>query len=222
MAITIGDISSAGSSGTTLNFPHTIGATDEVIVLVYGAKGNNPSDTQIAPTIGGVAMTEAVSALGTGFHVRASIWYLLKTDFPGTGSYTVSVSATSAQYMHGATISLIGAEEQAPESTATQYISVSNTNFDTDISGTSDGALVVDMAATDSWSPLTPGAGQTEWFDLDWGLGTTGASYEYSAGGTVNMAWTKSNSNRTAHAIASFAEAGAGLAGKIPLPGFFF
>jgi len=193
-------------SGTN-SWSHTIGSGSNRLLVVCIAHENWTSDTVSGVTYDDVALTKAISKQeGANY---AEIWYLLETDLPSTGAYTVVVTFPNAfiDSVCGA-VSVDNVTQQAPEATA----SGSDTNTDTistNITTISKNAWLFDVLSVSDDTTSTPGSGQVERFDVHSGDtgGVTGvaSTKEVESTGLTSMSQTAAASQgRLAHCIVAF------------------
>jgi len=158
------------------------------------------------------AFTQWSGFSGFGYGVRSSIWYLLDTNIPTPGSYTLRITTSgTAAGLQASAILLRATKQEAPYSTAGTGTTVAANTISTNI-GTSphNEALLVDIDAAGAADITgTPGSGQTGVHELFNTYLNHFVSYKKAVlAGTHSMSWTfTGNANVQAHSIAAFAVA---------------
>ena len=198
---------SSTSTSSPMTFSHTIGGGDDRLLVVgIGIEGDSIDVTAV--TYNSVALTKAVDVVvGSSTQSLSELWYMLESDLPSTGSYTVSITASysSLTDIDAGGCSFTGAEQSAPEATASNSNSAQST-IQTGITTLSDGAWIIDSLAVGETGNSTPDGGQTERYDQAGGSSTNALSTEVDlTAGSETQGWTKSGANRLAHAVAAFA-----------------
>lgn len=137
---------------------------------------------------------------GTG-HRKASIWYLTL----GSGSAITSTIAVTFTSIVSTTFAGAGSFTNVDQSTP---IGNTNTTFGTGTSSSvsvssSANNAVVDVLAKRQQVTITPGANQSLIFSQNAASNVVGgASFEVATGSSVDMSWSWSGTNETAHAAA--------------------
>jgi hypothetical protein len=197
------------SGGLTLNFNHTIGSgSNRLLVVGISTRGNNRTDaTPTSVTYNGVAMTKAgdywADAIDTSFAVLTTIYYMLESSLPSTGSYQVSiVTPNNNQAIIAEAVSLANVKQQTPEASGTSRFTGSTTFSELSLTTLTDNAWITDHLATDGGSSTgTAGTGQVERADQH--LSNTGGFGSTRPCGTADPYrpnWTLSQQqNRGAH-----------------------
>ncbi len=200
---------------------HTIGGGSERMLLVcinsFDAFGGG---NVTGVTYNGVNMTkaagiqQAVSAV-----LRSEIWYMLEADLPAAGAYSVAATFTgSFTDSRCGSISLAGASQAAPESTATASQGSSAGSWSGNISSIADEAMMVDCVCGGNAATVTPTASQTErWDGNTANMGSSAFTFVKTPAGAKNLqgnftgtvgGWT--------HAMVSIAPGGGGPAAPEP------
>ncbi len=201
---------------TTLSFSHGIGGGENRILVVgIGAEDDSVADLEISSvTYDGVAMdlvAGSAAIAGTGWRMKTELYYLLESDLPASGTYTVVVTYTgNVPYKSCGAVSLAGVAQYAREAVQTN----SNTSFNsisTNITTLTDGAWLVDVVGCGNpGSFTTTEVGMVERWDIASGSSSAAAAtkpVEFAS--TATMGWEHSSSvNRLAHSVAAFAAAG--------------
>jgi hypothetical protein len=209
---------SISTSSNILTWNHTIGG-DENRVLVVGVQIEDP-DFSIpvvnSVSYNGVNLTRAESHVNTsGYAMHVSIWYLLESDLPVAGTYTVQVNLTrNVANIIGGGVSLYNVKQAAPEATAEQANDTALSSpyyFETGITTLTDGAWVVDAVGSGNGGNIfnTLNSGQLlRWGPTDGGSCTGAASTRpIATAGATSMKWELLNTNRQVHVLAAFAPA---------------
>jgi len=220
------DSASSATNGNvgSLTFSHAIGSgANRLLVVGVAIEECGTSRTVSGITYNTQALTKITSAeviSGSGCRSRAELWYLLEADLPSAGSYSVVVTASgSCDDLTAGSISLTDVAQQGPESSATNTNENQNT-ISTNITTSTDGAWIVDVAHCGNDSSFTANANQSErWDRTAWSSDGAGSTKLVASAGTTTMGWTNYGANRLSHAAAAFAPdtgcAGAGSAGNL-------
>ncbi|MFQ5908655.1 MAG: DUF2341 domain-containing protein [Thermoplasmata archaeon] len=213
-AIVFDAVSSASSTTSPLTFPHAIGSgSNRLLVVGIGIEGPTIGSTQVtAVTYNGVSLTQAINnTVGSGFEANAELWYMLESDLPLAGTYTVSITVPSADAVQAGAMSVSDAAQQAPEATASSDDGEAGDDWiETQITTVTDGAWIFDAVASgNAVSGFTPNTGQTERYDVTGASSAVGGGTESVAtAGIQTVNWTTdSGSNRITHALAAWAPA---------------
>jgi hypothetical protein len=210
-AIAFDAVSSDNSTTSPLTFSHTIGGgSNRLLVVGIGVEGPSVGSTHVtAVTYDGVSLTQAINnTVGTGFEANAELWYMLESDLPSAGTYTISITVPSGDAFQGGAISVSDAAQQAPEATASSDDGESGDDWiETQITTITDDAWIFDAVASGNGVSYTPNSGQTERYDV---LGSSssvaGGTLAVPTAGVQTVNWTTdSSSNRITHSLAAWA-----------------
>jgi len=208
-------VSSSSSSVTTsdtLSWSHTIPGGEHrglLVSIVQEDIGGLKSVSSV--TFNGYAL----SPCGVQNHQinQVSLWYLLDSDLPAAGTYTVTVtmSASTAGIL-GAAVSLHNVAQSAPEAFSGNIFNQA-TSFSSSIATLSPNALVVESLSTNGGNvSYTTDDGQTKHEEKT--VSGTGASLAVGSSvlsnvGTHTLGWTLSGidvpATRLIHVLSSFA-----------------
>lgn len=204
-------VDNAGVSSDAASFSFVLGGGSDRIV-VFGGATETADITNV--TFNGVGMT--FQTLATSTEVRVEFWYMKEAQLPVAGTYTIAVTGTAANSMHGAA-SFTGVDQTTPFSTPVTASGTASP-VTVDVTGTLTTDMVVDFAGIKDPGTVTIGAGQS----LGWNaLGTDVqgmGSREPGNGGTITMSWTMTASvgwATIAAALKAAAEAGGGGPGPL-------
>jgi Tfp pilus assembly protein PilX len=199
--------STASGAFNTLVFDHAVGSgSNRILVVCATTYVFNAALDVTSVTYDGVPMTPAVEQVAAGgiWYVNSEIWYMLDSDLPPSGTYSVVITASNNNDIHGAAVTLAGAAQQGPEATA-KSANVGSTSITT----VSDRAVAIDCMGAAPNRTHTPFAGQTEWCQTSIG----GSSHSTSrrlieTAGLDTLGWTfDSLPNIYPHVVAAFAPA---------------
>jgi len=212
---------SGSASGSPLDFTVTLqDYSSRVLGALISTRGSSASATAIDSVVldpGGLAinLTEAFTQYSGdgafGFGVRSSIWYLLDTDIPSLGSYTLRITSSGSAQVVATAILLRATKQEAPFADAgTGTVSASST-ISTNIStAPNNNVLIVDVDAGGGFDITgVAGSGQTLVNDLYASPLNHMSSYKTAvSSGTYSMSWSFSgNLNIQAHSVVAFAAA---------------
>jgi len=203
--------SNSTNSSWTLNWTHTIGGGENRILIVgLGAEDDRDTDlvvwsikynnVNMNPLLGS-SITE-----GTDFKMKTEIYYLLESDLPPSGSYTIAVMYSGEiTRICGGGISLANVAQEPAEAVDTNSTTWGN-NVSTDITTQTDGAWVVDIAGSGDPGTFTPtGIDMVEQFDVaSSGSSAAGSTRLVSSAGQVTMSWYNNSLSRMTHSVAAF------------------
>jgi len=192
MAIAHDNSGSNIGSTSPLTFSFTIGGGSNRMLIIGVAV--NGSAGSIGATFNGKSFTFARSAVGS--NLQMAVGYLLASELPAAGTYTVSVTFTGAIVGTGiaaGVTALTGAKQQAPQASEVNVLGPS-TSISTNITTLTNGAWLVDAIGVQdagSVSSVSPSAGQTQryqrnGFDVD----LAGSTKPIATAGATSTGWT--------------------------------
>jgi len=205
--------SNSTNSSWTLNWSHTIGGGENRI-LVVGLAGEDDSDNNLVVgsiRYNNVNMRSVIGSSITegepiGYKMKTELYYLLESDLPPSGSYTIAVVYSGeVTRICGGGISLVKVTQEPAEAVDTNSIT-SGRNISTDITTQTDGAWVVDVVGSSNVGVFTAtGTDMAEQFNIS-SLSSAGAGSTRSvpSAGTVTMSWYHPSISRMTHSVAAF------------------
>ena len=183
MAVVFDAASSATNSLVTLTYSHTVTTAANRLLIVT----MHESDSQVAivsATYAGVAMT-ALLAQNTSTVARTELWYLIA---PATGANDVVVVYADIFGHSSGAASFSGVNQTTP---------IGNTNTNSGqatvistVIASVVGNMVYDALGSHSNVTFTPGAGQTERFDINGDNGSDSAGSTEPGAASVTMSWS--------------------------------
>lgn len=202
------------ATGTTANpftFSYNIpSGTNRILFVLIESEATSGDVSTV--TYNGVTLTKAVDAVvGTTTLLNVEIWYLLETNLPASGSYTVSVTFTAAQaavVVCAMSVSGLKQNITEPEAINSTTNAAANTYISTSITTLTDNALVIDVVGSGnpvSWSCVSPSQRQFNLTSASTASGAGSTRIVHTAGQVTNGWTAASSSNRSAHAVACFA-----------------
>lgn len=188
------DASSGGKSNTPVNsitYSHTTSGSDRLLVVCVHYAGDNFSSV----TYNGVALTTALQQVVS--FITYGIYYLVA---PASGTHNVVVSNTGSysQTFISSSISFTGVDQSSPLDTTGSGTQSSSTSNTVTMTTTESNTVLVDMAfISEAGATMTPGSGQTEFYDDSTTNGQhIASSYKIvSSSGSNTMSYSKSGSN---------------------------
>ena len=153
--------SNSTNSSWTLSWTHTIGdGGNRILIVGLGAEDNRDTDlvvnrikynnVSMSPVLGS-SITE-----GTSYKMKTELYYLLESDLPPAGSYTIAVTYSGeVTRICGGGISLANVAQEPAEAVDTNSTTWGN-NVSTDIATQTDGAWVVDIAGSGDPGTFAP------------------------------------------------------------------
>jgi Divergent InlB B-repeat domain len=213
--ITKDAVSHAASTATTgvLSWQHTLGAGgSRAVVIAVGQTDTlaspDPSSVVTSVLFNGVYATPVPNSIisgGTSGSVQTQLFYLLESELPPAGTYTVTVNlAGSVAGVQAGAVSFIGVNQGPPEA----VVATRNTSGADLISATittlTNNAVVVDMVEDNNVAALTANTGQTVAWTGSATSGTGGSSTKaIPTAGPTTLGWAGSAS-RLAYSLAAF------------------
>ncbi|MHC4396902.1 MAG: carbohydrate binding domain-containing protein [Planctomycetota bacterium] len=213
--------SNSTDSSWSLSWTHTIGSGQNRILIV-GLAGEDNSDsnlTILSIKYNGVYLSPIVGSAiteGTGTKMKTELFYLLESDLPSSGSYTI-VATYSGEVTRicGGAISLANVSQQTAEAVDTNSIA-SGHDIATDITLGGSGMWVVDVVGGSNVGVFTTtGTDMVEQFNIS-SLASAGAGSTRSvtSAGQVTMSWYHPSTSRMTHSVAAFAPVNLNKAGN--------
>jgi len=204
----------SSASASTLSWTHTLGAgTNRAVVIAVGEADSVASPDQYATvtsvTLGGVYATplpNSVTYGGTSGMVQTQLFYILDSELPAAGTYTVQVNlAGSIAGISAGAISMFGVNQGPPEAVATNKNTAGANTLSSTITTLSNNAWVIDLIEDGDVAALTASSGQTQAWQAEAKTGTGASSYKQVAtAGSASMGWT-GTANRLAASLLDFA-----------------
>lgn len=208
--------SSTGTAGNTLSWQHVLGSGGSRAVVVAVAStdsGTSPDPSAVVSSVlfNGVYATPVPASVvfgGTSGNVQAQLFYLLESELPPAGTYTITVTLTgSVSGLQAGAISFVNVSQGPAEAVITHKDTSGANLISTAITTLTPNAVVVDVVEDNSVAVLTANAGQTAAWSASSTLGTGGSSYKFvPTAGSATLGWAGSAS-RLVHSLASFAPA---------------
>jgi len=143
---------------------------------------------------------------GTSYKMKTELYYLLESDLPPSGSYTIAVMYSGeVTRICGGGISLANVAQEPAEAVDTNSIT-SGHNISTDITTQTDGAWVVDVVGSSNVGSFTPtGIDMLEQFNVSSsGSSAAGGTRLAASAGPVTMSWYHPSTSRITHSVAAF------------------
>ena len=218
LQITQDAVSHAASTGaaSTLSWTHTLGGGSSRAVVIEVASVDSVASPDAnavvtSVTFNGVYATPVPNSLiygGTSGMVQAQLFYLLESELPPAGTYTVQVNlAGPIAGLTAGAISLVGVNQGPPESAVTHKDTSGADSISTAITTLTNNDWIVDVVTDNNATTLTASSGQTVAWRQSATTGTGGSSTEQvPTAGTVTLGWAGSAS-RLVHSLAAFAPA---------------
>ena len=223
-AITIDSTNGSTGGGSFLSFSHTIGAgPNRLLVVSVAVDASLPNSDVIAMTYNGVSMTQAIEhwAPPTGSVTSTEIWYMLDSDLPLAGSYTIAITTSgNTSEIRAGSVSVFGAAQQGPEATAFADDDTAATAISQTISTLTNGAWIFDCVASDQTTTFTEDPGQFEFFDAGVVHGAAGSYEEKTGAGSESLGWTVDGASlQMSYVLAAFAPAQLSYSVGVSWPG---
>ena len=199
------------SSSATISYTNANGSNK---LLVVGVSAQQPGGSVTSITYNGNSLTK-LGTISNSSQTRIEIWFLKS---PQVG--TANVVVTNSQSENGiiGVMSFAGVNQTTPFGT---LATAQGSGTTASVSASSAvGELVYSVVAFNNWSAsLTPGSGQTEYWDQTINSSVTGSGSTKAGAASVSMQWTSTNTNWTIGAVsikaASIAPAPIGLSVQV-------
>jgi len=216
--ITKDAVSHAASSGSasTLSWSHTLGAgSSRGLIIAVGETDSVASPDQYAVvssvTYNGIYATPLPNSVvygGTSGMVQTQLFYLLDSELPAAGTYTIQVTlAGSIAGISAGAVSLFGVNQGPPEVVTTNKNTSGADLITSSITTLTNNAWIVDVVEDGDVATLSADSGQTIAWQAEATSGTGGSSTEAVAtAGATSIGWT-GTANRLAESILDFAPA---------------
>ncbi len=194
--ITIGNITSSSTTTlSTINLSHTIAAGENRLLMVGISLRSN---TVLNVTYAGTAMTLE----GTLTNGSNAIIYVYRLINPPVGTANISATLNGIP-SNGAVIGGINYYGVNPITPFGGFASAKAKSAAPTVNVPSDaGDLIFNVVSVKNTSALTPGAGQTERWDIASGQIRGGVSTKVGTVGTTSISWTSGSGNWAIGAIA--------------------
>ncbi len=201
------------AAASTLSWQHVLGSgINRSVVIAVGAADSiaspDASSVVTSVTFNGVYATPVPGSLvytGTSGNVQSQLFYVLESELPASGTYTIQVNlAGSVAGISAGAVSLIGVSQGPAEAVITNKNGSGANLLSTTITTLTNNAWVVDLLEDGDVATLTANPGQTIAWQASAALGTGGSSTEAVAtAGPVSIGWT-GNANRLVQSLAAF------------------
>jgi polygalacturonase len=213
--ITLDAVSHGASTGSasTLSWTHVLGSgSSRAVIIAVGEADSVASPDQYAVVtsvlFNGVYATPIPNSLiygGTSGMVQTQLFYLLASELPAAGSYTVQVNlAGSIAGISAGAVSLFGVNQGPAEAVVANKNTTGADLITSSITTLTNNAWIIDAVEDGDTAVLSANTGETLQWQAEAKLGTGGSSTEAVAtAGTVSYGWTGS-ANRLAESLASF------------------
>lgn len=218
LAITTDAVSHGVSKGSasSLSWTHVLGAgANRAVIIAVGQTDTlaSPDASSVVTSVlfNGVYATPVPNSViygGTSGSVQTQLFYLLDSELPAAGSYTVTVNlAGSVAGVQAGAVSFFGVQQGGPEAVVTHRDTTGADLISTTITTLTNNDVVVDGVEDNNVAVLTANAGQTVAWTGSASTGSGGLSFKLApTAGAVTMGWAGSAS-RLAHSVAAFAPA---------------
>jgi len=212
--ITQDAVSHGASTGTasTLSWQHALGAGgSRAVVIAVGQTDTlaspDPSSVVTSVLFNGVYATPVPNSIvygGTSGSVQTQLFYLLESELPAAGTYTVTVNlaGTVAGIQAGA-VSFINVNQAGPEAVVIHKDTSGADLISTAITTLTNNAVVVDVVEDNNVAALTANPGQTVAWTASAALGSGGSSVKFTpTAGSTTLGWAGSASRLTQSLVA--------------------
>jgi polygalacturonase len=213
--ITQDAISHAGSTGTaasSVSWQHTLGTgTNRAVIIAVGSADStaSPDASAVVTSVlfNGVYATPVPNSLiygGTSGMVQTQLFYLLDSELPAAGTYTVQVNlAGSIAGLSAGAVSLFGVNQGGPDAVAASKATTGVDAISTSITTVTNNDWILDVVEDNNVTALTANSGQTALWTQTAPLGTAGSSVKQLAtAGTTTLGWAGSASRLTESLVA--------------------
>ncbi|MBK8564660.1 MAG: cadherin-like domain-containing protein [Saprospiraceae bacterium] len=181
------------SSSATISYNNTSGANK---ILMVGVAAQQPNASVTSITFNGSALTK-LGNISNPSQSRIEIWYLKS---PPVGTFNVLVNNSNSDNGVIGVMAFSGVNQTTPFGTlATAQGSGTSASV---AASSASGELVYGVACFNNWdADLTPGSGQTEYWDQTVNSSATGAGGTKAGAASVTMSWTSTSASYTIGAV---------------------
>jgi beta-glucosidase len=198
------------SETSTLSWSHTVGSgQDRALVVGLAGEDSNSGDLVVSSvTYNGNSMSPVPgsgSVGGDAMKVGTELYYMLDSNLPAAGTYTVAVTyAGPVNDITAGVVSLFNVKQQ-PEAVAVGA-DPNAAEISTEVTTLSDGAWLIDVVGSGEPCALRAAVLQTSrWSSSAQGSSAACSTKVVSAPRTVSMKWNESASTVLSHSAAAFA-----------------
>lgn len=183
-SITFDNLSTFSGVCSTCTFPHTVAGTAKILVVGISLRDTT---TINSVTYAGQSLT-SIRFDETTTKARTELWYLID---PPSGTDNIVITPNKNEKVVAGGVSFNGVHQTNPIGTHNgANDSSATTNPSVELTTTVDDVLIVDVVST-TFGPMTPGASQTERWDLIRNpLRGSGSTKQTSSAGSYTMSWT--------------------------------
>jgi polygalacturonase len=204
---------STGTAVSTLTWQHTLGTGgSRAVVISVGqtdtAASPDPSSVVTSVLFNGIYATPVPNSIiygGTSGSVQTQLFYLLESELPAAGTYTITVNLAGAVTgVQGGAVSFLNVNQGPPEAVMTHKDTSGADLISTAITTLTNNAVVVDIVEDNNVAALTANSGQSVVFSASAASGTGGSSVKFTpTAGSTTLGWAGSAS-RLVHSLAAF------------------
>lgn len=198
--------STTAQNTNTLTWSHTVGAgTNRKLIVGVGIEevDNSSDETVTSVTFNGttnLARAGVVTVASNGWLQHVEVWYLDEANIAtGTNIPIVITTTGDVREMSGGAISLLDAYQGAPPVVTNS--NVGPNTISTSVTTPADNSWVVDVIGSGNANSFTPGAGQTERWDIGNSTSRSAASTKFLATAGTTTITQDQNANRLAHLV---------------------
>ena len=203
-------------SASSVSWTHTLGSgTNRAIVIAVGQTDTiaspDPSSVVTSVLFNGVYATPVPNSIiygGTSGSVQSQLFYLLDSELPAAGTYTIQVNLAGAVAgVQAGAVSFFGVSQGPADAVTTHRDTTGADLISTTITTITNNDIVVDIVEDNSVAALTANSGQTVAWTGSASVGTAGSSTKpVPTAGAATLGWAGSASRLT-HSLAAFAPA---------------
>jgi Glycosyl hydrolases family 28/MBG domain (YGX type)/Divergent InlB B-repeat domain/Bacterial Ig domain len=204
---------STATAASTLSWTHILGSGgSRAVVIAVGETDSiaSPDANAVVSsvTFNGVYATPIPNSTifgGTSGMVQTQLFYLLESELPHAGTYTIQVNLVgSIAGISAGAVSLIGVSQGPPEAVVTARNTSGADLLSASITTLTNNAWVVDLIEDNNVAALTANTGQGVLWTASAKLGTGGSSTKaVPTAGPTTLGWAGSAS-RLAYSLAAF------------------
>jgi beta-glucosidase len=199
------------SEMSTLSWSHTVGSGQDRALVVGLAGEDSSSDDLVVSSVtyNGISMSPVPgsgSVGGDAMKVGTELYYMLDSNLPAAGTYTVVATyAGPVNDITAGAVSLFNVKQQPAEAVAVGA-KLNAAEISTEVTTLSDGAWLIDVVGSGDPCVLRAAVLQTSrWNRSAQGSSAACSTKVVSAPRTVSMQWNESASTVLSHSAAAFA-----------------
>ena len=204
---------SSGTAASAVSWQHVLGAGGSRAVVISIGVTDSAASPDAAAAItsvlfNGIYATPipgSFAATGTSGNVQTQLFYLLESELPAAGTYTITATlAGTVSGIQGGAVSFFNVNQGPAEAVIVHKDGSGANLISTAITTLTNNAVVIDIVEDNSVAALTANSGQAVVFTASAPIGTGGSSTKVTpTAGSTTLGWA-GNASRLVHSLAAF------------------